>query len=57
MSESTNTTQEQTFILDGAQVSAQQLNEARNKPGVKIKEEAPGVFKTLQRLNGWKTII
>lgn len=40
------------YSLDGKPITLLELNEARNKPGVRIKEEAPGVFKTLQRLNG-----
>jgi hypothetical protein len=41
-----------TYSLDGRQITLLELNEARNKPGVHIKETAPGVYKTLQRLNG-----
>lgn len=41
-----------TYTLDGKQVTLLELNEARNKPGIKITEVSPGVFKTLQRLNG-----
>lgn len=40
------------YSLDGKPITLVELNEARNKPGVHIKEEAPGVYKTLQRLNG-----
>lgn len=42
----------QQYTLDGAPITLVELNEAKNKNGVKIKEEAPGVYKTLQRLNG-----
>lgn len=41
-----------TYTLDGKPITLVELNEARNKPGVKIVEQSPGVFKTLQRLNG-----
>lgn len=47
-----NTPAANTYSLDGRPITLVELNEARNKPGVHIKEEAPGVFKTLQRLNG-----
>ncbi len=40
------------FTLDNKPITLLELNEARNKPGIRIKEEAPGVYKTLQRLNG-----
>lgn len=45
-------TQPTAITLDGQPATLVQINEARNKPGVKIKEESPGVYKTLQRLNG-----
>lgn len=45
-------TQPTAITLDGQPTTLVQINEARNKPGVKIKEESPGVYKTLQRLNG-----
>lgn len=51
-----NTTQTtnsvQTYTLDGNPITLLELNEARKKPGIKIIEQTPGVFKTLQRLNG-----
>lgn len=40
------------YTLDGREVTLVELNEARNKAGTKIIESSPGVFKTLQRLNG-----
>jgi hypothetical protein len=40
------------ITLDGKPVTPEQLNEARSKANVRIVEEAPGVFKTLQRLQG-----
>lgn len=40
------------ITLDGVPATLLQINEARNKPGVRISEVAPGVYKTLQRLNG-----
>ena len=40
------------YTLDGHPTTLLELNEARSKPGIRIKEEAPGVYKTLQRLNG-----
>lgn len=54
MSEQATTTQQaaSTYSLDGKQITLIELNEARAKPGIKIVETAPGVFKTLQRLNG-----
>lgn len=55
MSEETTNVNETTavkYTLDGREVTLMELNEAKNKPGVKIVESAPGVFKTLQRLNG-----
>lgn len=52
MSETTNTPNTTEYTLDGNKITLLELNEARNKPGVKIVETAPGVFKTLQRLNG-----
>lgn len=42
----------QQYTLDGSPITLVELNEAKNKNGVKIKEESPGVYKTLQRLNG-----
>lgn len=56
MSETTENKVETTapvaYSLDGKQITLVELNEARNRPGVKIVETAPGTFKTLQRLNG-----
>lgn len=40
------------YTLDGRQITLMELNEAKSKPGVRITEVSPGVFKTLQRLNG-----
>jgi len=40
------------ITLDGQPATMLQINEAKNQKGIKIKEEAPGVYKTLQRLNG-----
>lgn len=51
MSENTTNTPTQ-YTLDGNQITLIELNEARNKPGVKIVEVAPGQYKTLTRLNG-----
>lgn len=42
----------QMYTLDGNPITLLELNEAKSKPGIKIVEQAPGVFKTLQRLNG-----
>lgn len=42
----------QQYTLDGSPITLVELNEAKNKAGVKIKEDSPGVYKTLQRLNG-----
>ena len=42
----------QQYTLDGSPITLVELNEAKNKNGIKIKEESPGVYKTLQRLNG-----
>jgi len=39
-------------ILDGVQVSEQQLQEAMNNPNVRIVKVSEGVYKTLQKLNG-----
>lgn len=47
-----NTTTINTYTLDGKVVTLLELNEARNKPGIKIVEKEPGKFITLQRLNG-----
>lgn len=52
MEENVTNSNTQTYILDGNPVTLLELNEARNKPGIKIVEQSPGVFKTLQRLNG-----
>lgn len=55
MSEQTQenkTTTAVAYTLDGRQVTLMELNEAKSQPGIKIVEEAPGVFKTLKRLNG-----
>lgn len=41
-----------TYSLDGKPITLMELNEARNKPGIKIVEVSSGTFKTLQRLNG-----
>ena len=55
MSEVTNNSKESTavkYTLDGREITLIELNEAKNKPGIKIVESSPGVYKTLQRLNG-----
>ena len=42
-------------ILDGKEITIEQLKEAQSKASVKIVEckDAPGTYKTLTRLNGW----
>ena len=40
------------ITLDGCPVTEQQLNEARSNPNIRIVETAPGVYKTLNRLQG-----
>ena len=54
MSDSTENkeTTPSTYSLDGKPITLMELNEARNKPGIKIVEVSSGTFKTLQRLNG-----
>lgn len=52
MSETVNNTQPVQITLDGQPATIFQINEARTKPGVKIVEQSPGVYKTLKRLNG-----
>ena len=41
-------------ILDGKEITIEQLKEAQSKASVKIVEckDAPGTYKTLTRLNG-----
>lgn len=43
---------ENTYMLDGKEVTLQALNEARANPNVKIKQISEKEFKTLQRING-----
>lgn len=50
--ENTETSTTTTYTLDGNPITLLELNEARNKPGIKIVEKEPGKFITLQRLNG-----
>jgi hypothetical protein len=52
MEEETKPTEIVKYTLDGKEISLVELNEAKNKPGTKLVETAPGCFKTLQRLNG-----
>lgn len=40
------------ITLDGNPVTQEQLREAQGNPNVRIVESAPGVFKTLKRLQG-----
>lgn len=43
-----------TVVLDGKEVTQEQLQEAKSKPSVKIIEDKknPGQYKTLKRMNG-----
>lgn len=54
MSETVTNQSEQPIriTLDGQPVTIFQINEAKNKPGIRIIEQSPGCYKTLQRLNG-----
>lgn len=40
------------YTLDGQPTTLLEINTKRNQKGIKIVESAPGVFKTLQRING-----
>lgn len=52
MSENADNNPIQQITLDGQPTTLSELNEAKKQKGVKIKETAPGEYKTLQRLNG-----
>jgi len=41
---------EEKIILDGKEISEEQLKEAMNNKQVKVIEESKGVYKTLQKL-------
>lgn len=40
------------MTLDGRPVTPEQLNEAKANPNVRVVESAPGVYKTLKRIQG-----
>ena len=44
--------EEAKITLDGKEVTAQQLQEAKENQATRIVEEAPGVYKTLKKIKG-----
>jgi hypothetical protein len=43
---------EQLIEVDGVKVTKEQFQEMNNNPNIRLKEITPGVYKTLQKLQG-----